>query len=81
MRVRLNYTDGREETISVRPVGLVAAERHYKGTVPPFESTCYAAWYSLRPGIDFEEWLESLDDVNAEEAEPGPPPEQPPPEQ
>lgn len=80
-RVTISYVDGREETVTIRPVGLIAAERHYKGdSIPAFESTCYAAWASIKPGVGFEEWLETLEDVNREEEAP-PPPVPPPPEQ
>lgn len=78
-RVKVIYADGREESVSMRPMGLVAAERHYKGDVPPFEGTCYAVWALLRPGPVFEEWLDSLEDVEQEESTPEVPPSEPPP--
>lgn len=81
-RFKVSYQDGRTETISSRPVGLVAAERHYKGDVPPFEGTCYAVWFQLHTDVPFDEWLESVEDIEQDEkAVPVPPPEPPPPEE
>lgn len=74
------YTDGTEATLALRPVGLIAAERRYGGggkEMPRLEATLYAAWFCLpSPKAAFEEWLETLDDINERngdaEEKPGP---------
>lgn len=65
LTVTVLYSDGTEERIVVRPVGLVAAERALGGT-PAVQGTLYAAWYcsSKRTAQTFDEWVESLDAVD-----------------
>lgn len=60
----VTYEDGTTESIRIKPVGIVAAERKFGGTLPAIEGTCYAAWVTKgKPGGDFDAWLSSLDDV------------------
>ena len=68
--VTLTYEDGRTETIVLRPVGLVAAERHFKGdTSHAIEMTFWAAWYLKGMPSTFDEWLATLEDIS-EKSEP-----------
>lgn len=79
--VTITYEDGRQDAIRILPLGLVAAERHFKGAnIPAIEGTLYAAWYLLKPGSDFEEWMSTLVDIDEKGEEPVPPtqPDQPP---
>lgn len=74
IKVTLGYQGGEQETIVIRPLGLVAAERHFKGETRgrSIESTLYAAWFLKgRPG-DFDDWLGTLEEVleNQEETVP-----------
>lgn len=50
----------------LKPVHLVAAERHFKGDPPPVEGTLWAAWYALRTEQAFADWLESIESVAEE---------------
>lgn len=80
--VTVTYEDGRTDSIPVLPIGLVKAERHFKGELPRVEGTLYAAWAVLKPDVGFEDWLASLAAIDeqteeapgpsAEEAQPGP---------
>lgn len=77
-RITVTYTDGRTDSVTLRPVGLIAAERHFKGTPPQVEGTLYAAWWQLSREQDgelpnFGDWLDDLDAI-AEEVIGGDPP-------
>ncbi len=56
----VTYEDGTTEDIPLKPVGLVAAERRYGGTLPAIEGTIYAAWVVKGKPGDFDDWLGSL---------------------
>lgn len=77
--VTIVYRDGRSEEVPLLPIGMVMAERHFKGAMPGYEGTCYATWAILKPDLGFDEWLESLADLTSEEADTLPLPEEPPP--
>ena len=61
------YEGGEEETIPIRPLGLVAAERQFGGGVSnghAIEATLYAAWYQKgKPSGSFEQWLATIEDL------------------
>lgn len=61
VKVTLNYDDGTVEEVVLKPVSLVAAERHFKGSIPGMEGTLWAAHYQLRKEATFADWLESLE--------------------
>lgn len=73
IKLTLRYDSGQEETIALRPLGLVAAERHLKGTDGhSIETTLYAAWFLKgKPGT-FDDWLASVEEIveDAEETRP-----------
>lgn len=73
----VTYSDGTAEAIRIRPVGIVAAERKFGGTLPAIEGTCYAAWVTKGKPGDFDEWLATLDEAS-DHAEPSPPLDQAP---
>lgn len=81
--VVVTYDDGRVDDVLLRPVALVAAERHFRGTVPPIEGTLWAAHYQLRIGAAFTDWLETVATVEETTAPPSlagsvlPPPSSP----
>ena len=54
VKVTLNYDDGTLEEVVLKPVSLVAAERHFKGSIPGMEGTLWAAHYQLRKEATFE---------------------------
>ena len=84
VRVSVTYVDGGGDSVVLRPVGLVAAERHFAGQPPAVEGTLYAAWWQLSReqhagGMPtFGDWLDSLDTIAeaAENPTPAAPPEQ-----
>lgn len=63
------------DNVILKPVALVAAERHFKGTVPAVEGTLYAAHYLLtkegrRKLPPFADWLESIEGIDEDYADP-----------
>lgn len=73
----VTYEDGSSEQLTARAAGLVAAERKYKGTLPPVEGTFYACWYGSadrKAGGSFEAWLDRVVDYANEEGDVTPPP-------
>ena len=76
--VTVAYADGRpDDVVTIRPVALVAAERHFSGRSVPAESTLYAAWYMLTRSPEhpassatFADWLESLEAVEERQEDP-----------
>lgn len=80
--VTVTYEDGRSDSVRLLPIGLVLAERHFKGALPPMEGSLYATWALLKPGIDFEAWLGTITNATeVAEEDTAPLPEGPPPEQ
>ena len=76
IRLSLVYAGGKKETIPIKPVGLVAAERKYGAGATNghmIESTLYAAWHVKgKPAESFDAWLETIDEVVESEEEPVP---------
>jgi hypothetical protein len=69
--VVIEHDNGNIDEVLLRPVSLVAAERHFKGTVPPVEGTLWAAWYTLhQPGGTFADWLEGIERIEETTAPP-----------
>ncbi len=58
------------DVVILRPVHLVAAERHYKGNIPGVEGTLWAAWYALRIERTFADWLDDLEGIAEEQVPP-----------
>lgn len=77
VRLALTYEDGATDIITVKPYGIVAAERHFGSDMPQVEGGLYAAWAQMRAagsertGDDFNAWLQTL--VGIEQVE-GPDP-------
>ncbi len=61
VQVTISYDDGHVDEVILRPVALVAAERHFKGAIPGMEGTLWAAHYQLRAAVPFADWLESIE--------------------
>lgn len=74
IEVAVQYEDGTGDTVILKPVALVAAERHFKGNMPGVEGTLWAAHYLLtREGTvtdSFADWLERLVVVEERPANP-----------
>jgi hypothetical protein len=61
---KVTYEDGTSDEVRLKPKDMIAAERHFKGTVPPMEGTFYAVWNKLgRPG-SFDSWLDKVDEID-----------------
>lgn len=84
LRMTVTYTGGETETITIRPIGLVAAERQFGAGVSnghSIEATMWAAWYLKgKPGGSFDTWLESIDEMAQEDEPARPLAEEPSPE-
>lgn len=66
-KIRLTFTDGRAEEVSLNVACLVAAERKYGENMPRIEGTLFAAWHRLgRPG-SFDDWIEQVDGIEEPE--------------
>lgn len=71
--------EDRPRIISLRPVGLMAAERRWGGdafTAHPIEATLFAAWVSAgKQGGDdgFDVWAASIEELVTEGADANPP--------
>lgn len=81
VKVTITHEDGHTDEVRVLPIGLVLAERHFKGDLPRIEGTLYAAWATLKPATKFDEWMASIVNVDETEESVAPLPEGPPPEQ
>lgn len=69
----VTYTGGEVETIVLRPIGMVAAERQFGGQVSKdhaIEGTLYAGWFIKGKPGDFDDWLATIEDVDETEGEP-----------
>jgi hypothetical protein len=73
-RLKVTYADGRDATVIASPRAQVETERHFTGLseTRQVETAFYLAWASLhyagKEGTAFEEWLNTITDV--EEATP-----------
>ena len=72
IKVTVEHDGGDVDEVVLRPVALVAAERHFKGNVPPIEGTLWAVHYQLRVEEPFGTWLEHVADVAEAVADPTP---------
>lgn len=72
IKVTVLHDDGQTDEVVLRPVSLVAAERHFKGKVPPMEGTLWAVHHQLRVPEAFGTWLEHVDGVEESIADPTP---------
>jgi hypothetical protein len=84
MSMTVKHLDGRAVPVTVRPVNQVAFERKFSTgflevfqdvAAVRFEYICFLAFHASRPGIDFDEWLETVDEIdwNVEPVDPTPP--------
>ena len=63
------------DEVILKPVALVATERHFKGEVPAIEGTLYAAHYLItkegrRELPKFNEWLDTIEALDEHHADP-----------
>lgn len=65
--VTIKFDDGTEAEVDVRMAGMVRAERHFKGEIPPLEGTLWACWAKLKPGVPFDDWLETVESMERPE--------------
>jgi hypothetical protein len=63
VKVTLVYRDDTKpaDEVILRPLALVAAERHFRGAIPGAEGTLYAAWHQLGQPGTFADFLDSLE--------------------
>lgn len=78
-KVKVTYNDGREEIVKVTPRANVMTEEYCNGFKQErgILATYYLGWASLskagKESLDFETWLDRIDDVeDVEDEEPGP---------
>lgn len=65
----LTFTDGRSEKVTLNPRVLVEIERKFGGSITTMEGMLYGAWFRLgRPG-EFDGWLDSLADIDADQGD------------
>ena len=68
-KVKVTYLDGREEVVKVPPRAQVMTEEHCNGFTREraILATYYLAWAALnvrgKETLDFETWLDKVDDV------------------
>ncbi len=79
LSMTVKYEDGRVQNVTARPVTQVAFERKYAtGFAAAFSSTetvqlewvYFLAWHASRPGIDFDDWLASVTEIDLGVASP-----------
>lgn len=67
---KITFEDGSTAEVVVKPALMIQVERKFKGQVPPLEGTMYACWLKLRQsGQSFDEWAETVDNLEQEEPE------------
>lgn len=75
----VHYQDGREQAVSARPVTQVAFERKFsRGFASAFSSiesvqlewVYFLAWHAARTGLEFDDWLETVSEIDMGVAEP-----------
>jgi hypothetical protein len=65
------YRDGSEAEGWLTPRALLAYERKYGGQDGKrLEGTYFAAYTELRPGVDFDQWIDTVQDLTEETADP-----------
>lgn len=69
----IKYTDGRAQPVVVRPVTQVAFERKFsRGFASCFgdvsalqlEWVYFLAWHAARTGLEFDDWLDSVAEID-----------------
>ena len=70
VKVTVEYDDGTTDEVVLRPVALVATERHFKGNPPPVEGTLYAMHYQLRIAESFGDWMDRIAAIEEEAVDP-----------
>lgn len=63
-RVHLRFEDGAEADVELRMPLMVQTERHFKGDIPAIEGTLWACWKKLAPGMPFEQWMDTVEDMS-----------------
>lgn len=74
---KVTYEGGESVDVRLKPKDMIAAERHFKGNIPPTEGTFFAIWNKLgRPG-SFDDWLDRVEELEQVEEGSDPFPEGP----
>lgn len=68
-KATITFDDGTTAEVVVKPALLVRAERKFKGNIPPIEGVLYACWLKLQPGVPFEQWMDTVDNLDQSEGE------------
>jgi len=82
-KVKVTYQDGREEVVKVLPRAQVMTEQHFSGfkSENALSATFHLGWAALQVAgketIDFETWLNRVEDVEDFEEPVEPTPEVP----
>ena len=73
LAMTVKYNDGREQPVTSKPVTQVAFERRYStGFAAAFsaietvqlEWIYFLAWHAARTGLEFDEWLDTVDEID-----------------
>lgn len=78
------YNDGRDQELKVGPVTQVAFEREHNcgiatiATEMRMSHIYWLAWHATRPGVGFDQWLETVEAIDfdvstADPTQPAPP--------
>lgn len=68
-RVHLRFDGGEEADVELRMPLMVQTERHFKGEIPAIEGTLWACWKKLAPGVPFEQWMDTVEDMKQAEGD------------
>ncbi len=75
IKFKIKSLDGTEEEVLVRPSTLIAFETdgHQMGDDKPVTGLYTLAWYAMKkPGNDFLEWVDTLEEIESVEEEEAP---------
>ena len=65
MKFEITYPDGQATTVKVKPKHFMRAERDGRSAADKssIENTFYLAWLAAGAPDDFDEWVDSTDDI------------------
>ncbi len=59
--VECTYEDGNVDEVRLKPKAWLAIERKFGQDFPPREAAMYGAWVQLAPPLEFDAWVDTLD--------------------
>ena len=72
MRVKIKYSEPNVEpvVVTIKPASQITLERTHKAGFMedhPLEATYWMAWHTLKVSEPFDEWVETLDELELDE--------------